>query len=79
MGSVMFLKSMTEYTKCRKAVKSAKFCSSKSRARTESQIGFHLLERMVVAAACLVGRNERMWQITESGMVLILSTVGIER
>jgi len=34
---------------------------------------------MVVAADCLVERKERMWQITESGRLLILSTFGIER
>jgi len=47
--------------------------------RTERHKGFHLLERMVVAADCLVERKERMWQITESGRLLILSTFGIER
>ncbi|MCI65932.1 hypothetical protein A2U01_0087190 [Trifolium medium] len=34
---------------------------------------------MLVAADCLVGRNERMWQIMESGNALILSAVGIDR
>jgi len=47
--------------------------------RTESHNGFHRLERMLVVADCLVGRKERMWQITESGRLLILSTFGIER
>jgi len=52
--------SITEYTKCRKAEKSGKPWSSKSRVRTESHSWFHFLERMLVAADCLVGRNERM-------------------
>jgi len=58
--------------------KPAKFLSSKSRVRTECHKGFHLLERMVVAADCWVGRNERMWQIMESGRALILSKFEIE-
>lgn len=41
---------------------------------------FHRLERMFVATDVLVGRKERMWQIRESGKLLILSTdIGIER
>lgn len=32
-----------------------------------------------MAADCLVGRNERMWQITESGNALILSPFGLKR
>jgi hypothetical protein len=70
---------MCEETKHLKVLTFVKFWSSKSRARTESHNGFHLLERMLVAADCLVGRNERMWQITESGNALILSAIGIER
>jgi hypothetical protein len=59
--------------------KSVKFWSSKSRVRTECHNGYHLLERMLVVTDCLVGRNERVWQIMVSGKALILSTVGIER
>ena len=60
-------------------LKSVKFRSSKSREGTESHNGFHILERILVAADCLVERKERMWQITESGRALILSKFGIER
>jgi hypothetical protein len=34
------------------------------------------LERTVVVADSLVGRNERIWQTMESGRVLILSIFG---
>lgn len=59
--------------------KSVKLWSSKSRVKTECHNGFDLLERMLVAADCFVGRKERMWQITESERALILSRVEIER
>ena len=35
--------------------------------------------KIIVAADCLVGRNERMWHITESDNALILSLFGLER
>lgn len=41
--------------------------------RNESPGGLHLLDKMLVAMAFLVGRKERMWQIRESGRSLILS------
>jgi hypothetical protein len=37
------------------------------------------LERTVVVADSLVGRNERIWQMMESGRVLILSVFGFRR
>jgi hypothetical protein len=45
----------------------------------ESHSGFHLFERMVVDAADLVGRKERMWCRIESGSELILSSIGTDR
>jgi hypothetical protein len=45
---------------------------------TESHSGYHLFERMEVAAADFVGRNERMWYRIGSGKELILSSVGID-
>jgi hypothetical protein len=53
-------KVIVEFTKLRKLLKFLNVSSSKSRARTESHTGFHLFERMLVVAACLVGRKERM-------------------
>lgn len=41
----------------------------------ESHSGFHLFERMLVAADFLVGRNESMSCIMGSGNALILSSV----
>jgi hypothetical protein len=50
----------TDETKWRKEMKSLNCLSLKWRVGTESHNGFHFFERMEVAAADLVGRNERM-------------------
>ena len=47
---------------------------SRSSFGTRVQRSFHLLDKMLVATAFLVGRNERMWQISDSGRLLILSS-----
>ena len=47
--------------------------TSKSRFGTRVQRGVHLLDKMLVATASMVGRNERIWQRIESGKLLILS------
>ncbi|PNY12298.1 hypothetical protein L195_g008925 [Trifolium pratense] len=60
MGKLMSLERKTDETKWRKEMKSLNGVSSKLRVGTESHSGFHLFERMVVVAANLVGRNERM-------------------
>lgn len=53
-------KNMVECIIWRKESESLKVSSSKSRVRTKSHTGFHLFERTLVVAACLVGRKERM-------------------
>jgi hypothetical protein len=50
----------TNDTNLEKAVYVWKVSLSKSRVVTLSQSGFHLLERMLVVAADLAGRKERM-------------------
>ena len=47
---------------------------SRSSFGTRVQRSFHLLDKMLVATAFLVGRNERMWQRSDSGRLLILSS-----
>jgi hypothetical protein len=60
MGNVMSRERKTDETKWRKEMKSLNGLSSKLRVGIESHSGFHLFERMVVDAADLVGRKERM-------------------
>ncbi|MCI31925.1 hypothetical protein A2U01_0053137 [Trifolium medium] len=60
MGKLMSRKRKTVETKLRKELKSLNGVSSKLSVGTESHSGFHLFERMVVVAADLVGRKERM-------------------
>jgi hypothetical protein len=60
MGNVMSRERKTDETKWRKEMKSLNCVSLKWRVGTESHSGYHLFERMEVAAADFVGRNERM-------------------
>jgi hypothetical protein len=60
MGKEMSRKRKTDEIKWRKEMKSLNSVSSKWRVGKKSHSGFHLLERMVVDAADLVGRKERM-------------------
>jgi hypothetical protein len=60
IGNFMSRERKTDETKWRKEMKSLKCLSLKRRVGTESHNGYHLFERMEVAAADLVGRNERM-------------------
>jgi hypothetical protein len=60
IGNVGFRDEIDLQTAFRKEFKSLKVLSSKSRVRVESHIDFQLVERMLVAAACLVGIKERM-------------------
>ena len=60
MGNVMSRERKTKDTKRRKESKFGKVSSSKWRVGTESHNGFHLFERMLVAAESLVGRDESM-------------------
>jgi hypothetical protein len=57
---VVFRDEIDVWTAFWKELKSLKVLSSKSRVRAESHIDFQLVERMLVAAACLVGIKERM-------------------
>lgn len=74
VGSVMFREIIAVLTDSRKEAISLKVSISKSREGTNSHSDFHLFHRILVAAACLVGRKERMWHNTEFGKVLILSS-----
>ncbi|MCI53091.1 hypothetical protein A2U01_0074337, partial [Trifolium medium] len=55
---VMSREDMVEDVKLVSEWKSLKVSSSKSSVRTECHTGFHRFERMLVVAACLVGRKE---------------------
>lgn len=47
---------------------------SKTRVGVNVHLSSHVFESTLVHTAVLVGRNEKMWEMTESGKLLILSS-----
>ena len=47
---------------------------SKTRVGVNVHLCSHVFESTLVHKAVLVGRNEKMWEMTESGKLLILSS-----
>lgn len=60
IGRVLSRLAMTESTKLCKVKAFGKLWSSNLKISCEGHSGFHLFERIVVAAASLVGRKERI-------------------